>query len=51
LAMVEGDVENGTIMAGQICAMVKQVQPVRDIINDIAGSAGEVIRLLEGQFS
>ncbi len=51
LAMVEGDVENGTIMAGQICAMVKEIQSVREIIGDIAGGAGEAIRRLGGQFS
>ncbi len=49
-AMVEGDVENGTIMAGQVCAMVKKVQPARNIIADIISSADEAIRRLEGQF-
>lgn len=49
LAMVEGDVVNGSVMAGQVCAMVKQVQPARDIIQDIMTGAAEVLsRLAEG---
>ncbi|OPZ70694.1 MAG: Nitronate monooxygenase [Firmicutes bacterium ADurb.Bin456] len=51
LAMVEGDVENGTIMAGQICAMVKEIQTCREIIRDVTGGAGEAIRRLGGQIS
>ncbi len=49
LAMVEGDVENGTIMAGQVSAMVKEVQLVREIIMDIMNGACEVLECLNGQ--
>lgn len=49
LAMVEGDIENGTVMAGQICAMVKEVQPAREIIMGIMKSAVEVLGRLNGQ--
>ncbi len=49
LAMVNGDVDNGTVMAGQICAMVKQVQPARDIIMDIVNNAGKVLKCLNNQ--
>lgn len=49
LAMVEGDVENGTVMAGQICAMVREVQPAREIIMDIVTGAAGVLERLSGQ--
>ena len=42
-AMHEGNVENGTVMAGQICAMVSKVQTAREIILDTMTEAGQVI--------
>ncbi|MFA4884558.1 MAG: enoyl-[acyl-carrier-protein] reductase FabK [Desulfotomaculaceae bacterium] len=49
LAMVEGDIEFGTVMAGQICAMVNQVLSARDIIMDVVESAGVVLDRLNQQ--
>lgn len=49
LAMVEGDVENGTVMAGQISAMVREIQPAREIINEIMSGAVEVLERLNRQ--
>jgi len=49
LAMVEGDIEYGTVMAGQVCAMVSQVLPARDIIMDVVESAGVVLERLNQQ--
>jgi enoyl-[acyl-carrier protein] reductase II len=49
LAMVEGDIEFGTVMAGQICAMVNQILPARDIIMDVVESAGVVLDRLNQQ--
>jgi len=49
LAMVEGDIEFGTVMAGQICAMVNQIMPARDIIMDVVESAGVVLEHLNQQ--
>lgn len=49
LAMVEGDVENGTVMAGQISAMVNKVQPAREIILDIINSAESCLGRLNDQ--
>jgi len=40
-AMVDGDTENGTVMAGQICAMVGKVQTAREIIMEIIEGAGQ----------
>ncbi len=48
-AMVDGDVENGTVMAGQVSAMVKKVQPVKDIIRDIINEAGLILGRLNRQ--
>jgi enoyl-[acyl-carrier protein] reductase II len=49
LAMVEGDIENGTVMAGQVCGMVKKVQPAREIIMDIMNSAESTLSRLNNQ--
>lgn len=49
LAMVEGDIENGTVMAGQVCGMVKKVQPSREIIMDIMNSAESTLSRLNNQ--
>ena len=51
IAMVEGDVHQGSIMAGQICGMVKQVEPASDIIQDIITGAEQVLSgLTRGEF-
>ncbi|OPY59401.1 MAG: Nitronate monooxygenase [Pelotomaculum sp. PtaU1.Bin035] len=42
-AMVEGEVENGTVMAGQICAMVSKVQTAREIIMETVEGAGLLV--------
>lgn len=42
-AMVEGNVENGTVMAGQVCAMVGKIQTSREIILETLQEAGQVI--------
>lgn len=47
LAMCDGDVENGTVMAGQIAGMVNEIKPAKVIINDILHGAGDVLRKLE----
>ncbi len=38
-AVVEGDVERGSLMAGQSVAFVKKIQPVREIIEDLVVAA------------
>jgi len=42
-AMVEGDIDYGTVPAGQVCAMVREVQSAREIIMDILRSAAEIL--------
>jgi enoyl-[acyl-carrier protein] reductase II len=38
-AVVEGDVEHGSLMAGQSVAFVKKIQPVREILEELVASA------------
>lgn len=42
-AVVEGDVVNGTVMAGQIAGMVNKEQPCRDIIREIMEQAEKLL--------
>lgn len=43
-AVVDGDVINGTIMAGQIAGLVKAEQTCAEIIQDIMTQAGELLK-------
>ena len=38
-AVIDGDVENGSVMAGQSVGLVTAIQPVQDIINDLTTQA------------
>lgn len=38
-AVVDGDVENGSLMAGQSVGLVRKIQPVRAILADLVGQA------------
>ena len=38
-AVIEGDVDNGSVMAGQSVGMVKRVEPVSAILNELCGQA------------
>ena len=42
-AAVDGDVEHGSLMAGQSVGMLKQVQPLRDILQEIVDEADEAV--------
>jgi enoyl-[acyl-carrier protein] reductase II len=44
-AVVEGDIETGSLMAGQSVGMVKQEQSTQAIIDELMAQAYEVIRL------
>ena len=47
-AMVEGDIEYGTVPAGQISAMVCKIQPAGEIILDVISGAEQIIGRLNG---
>jgi enoyl-[acyl-carrier protein] reductase II len=44
-AVVEGDVTNGTVMAGQIAGLVKKQQPCSEIIKEIMEQAGSLLKM------
>lgn len=51
MAMVDGEVQDGSVMAGQICSMIKKVEPASDIIKDIVTGAEIALnRLSRGEF-
>lgn len=41
--LIEGDVENGTLLAGQIAGMIKDIKPVKTIIEDTVREAEAII--------
>lgn len=41
-AVIDGDVKDGTVMAGQIAGMIKKQQPCREIIDEIMGQFTEL---------
>ena len=46
LATLEGDIENGSVMAGQICGLIKEVKPAAVIIKEIVDEAEAIIARL-----
>lgn len=42
-AMIDGDVENGSVMAGQVAALVNEIKPAGEIMQDIIRQAEEII--------
>jgi enoyl-[acyl-carrier protein] reductase II len=43
LGLIEGDIEEGSLLAGQIAAFISDIKPVKDIIEDIVTEAETVI--------
>lgn len=50
LAFVDGDDENGSVMAGQVAGAVKRVEPAAQIIQDIMKSAEREYECLSARF-
>jgi len=50
LAFVDGDIENGSIMAGQIAGAVNRIEPAAHIIQDIMQSAEREFEHLSARF-
>ncbi|WP_461570638.1 enoyl-[acyl-carrier-protein] reductase FabK [Thermincola ferriacetica] len=46
-AMVDGDIEMGSVMVGQIAGMVKEIKPARAIIEEIIAGAEQTLKSLE----
>ena len=47
-AVVEGDIEMGSVMAGQVAAMVCREQPAREIIEELVEDVEKVLKYLKG---
>ena len=43
-AVIEGDVNDGTVMAGQIAGMVKKEQTCKEIIEEIMAEAEQLLK-------
>jgi enoyl-[acyl-carrier protein] reductase II len=46
LGLIEGDVEDGSLLAGQIAGLIKDIRPVREIIEDMVAEAERIIQEL-----
>lgn len=46
-AVYDGDVENGSVMAGQIAGLVTEIRPVKNIVEDVIKEAREVLERTE----
>lgn len=42
-ALIEGDVEDGSLMAGQIAGMIRDIKSVKEVIDDLVNGAGGVM--------
>ncbi|MBM7556589.1 enoyl-[acyl-carrier-protein] reductase FabK [Halanaerobacter jeridensis] len=43
-AVIDGDVEEGSVMAGQVAGMISQVEPAAEIIDDVATKAQQILK-------
>ena len=46
-AVFEGDVKNGSLMAGQVSGMLREIRPLRAILEELCGGCGAHLRELE----
>jgi len=44
--LIEGDVEYGSLMAGQIAGLIREIKPVREVIQEVMKEAEEAILCL-----
>jgi len=47
LGLIEGDIEDGSLLAGQIAGLIKEIKPVRAIIEETAAEAERIINSLK----
>ncbi len=50
LGLIEGDIEEGSLMAGQIAGLIKDIKPVRVIIEEIVAEAETIITSLKNVY-
>ena len=46
LGIIQGNVEEGSLMAGQIAGLIRDIKPVKAIIEDVMAEAEKVIETL-----
>ncbi|MCS7233232.1 MAG: enoyl-[acyl-carrier-protein] reductase FabK [Synergistetes bacterium] len=49
-AVIDGDVEWGSVMAGQIAGLIKDIKPAREIIEEIMKEAYQVLEVLSSRY-
>jgi len=49
LGLIEGDVDEGSLLAGQIAGLIKEIKPVKAIIEEIMAEAEAIITDLKNQ--
>ncbi|MDR0615841.1 MAG: nitronate monooxygenase [Synergistaceae bacterium] len=49
-AVVDGDIENGSVMSGQIAGLVKAIEPAKEIIEEIVNDAQSLSRTIARRF-
>jgi len=47
LGLIDGDIENGTLLAGQIAGMIKEIKPVKVIIEEMVAEAEAIMDQLK----
>tara|TARA_Y100000310_G_C20109287_1_gene546366 strand:- start:280 stop:501 length:222 start_codon:yes stop_codon:yes gene_type:complete len=50
-AAIDGNLEDGTIIAGQIAGLVKDIKPVRVIIDEMMSEAEAIIAGLKNSYT
>ena len=48
-AVIDGDVENGSVMAGQSVGLVKDVKPVQAVVDELVSDAADALRRWENR--
>jgi enoyl-[acyl-carrier protein] reductase II len=46
LGVIEGDIEQGSLMSGEIAGLIKDIKPVKEIIEDIISGADRVLHAI-----
>lgn len=49
-AVFDGDTENGSLMAGQVCGQIHEIRPVKEILEDLWSGVGEAIQNREQEY-
>jgi NAD(P)H-dependent flavin oxidoreductase YrpB (nitropropane dioxygenase family) len=48
--VIEGDLEGGTLIAGQIAGLIKEIKPVKVIMDEIMAEAEAIIAGLKNSY-